>query len=77
MGGARFEVGFSELGFESWTADGPHRLEFLDDLHGADFGGPGNGAARAEGADDIGPWGVGTGIGFDGGGGVPGVRSRA
>jgi DNA repair protein RecN (Recombination protein N) len=29
MSGARFEVAFSELPFESWTTDGPHRVEFL------------------------------------------------
>lgn len=29
MGGARFEVAFSELEFAAWTADGPQRLEFL------------------------------------------------
>jgi len=29
MAGARFEVAFSDLAFERWTPDGPHRLEFL------------------------------------------------
>lgn len=29
MQGARFEVAFTELPFEQWTADGPHRVEFL------------------------------------------------
>ena len=29
MPGARFEVSFAELPFESWTADGPARVEFL------------------------------------------------
>jgi len=29
MAGASFEVSFSELPFERWTAEGPHRVEFL------------------------------------------------
>jgi len=29
MGGARFEVAFTDLEFPAWTADGPHRIEFL------------------------------------------------
>ncbi len=29
MEGARFEVALSELPFDAWTADGPHRVEFL------------------------------------------------
>ena len=29
MSGSRFEVAFSELSFESWTADGSRRIEFL------------------------------------------------
>ena len=29
MPGTRFEVAFTTLPFESWTADGPHRIEFL------------------------------------------------
>jgi len=29
MEGASFEVAFADLPFESWTADGPHRVEFL------------------------------------------------
>lgn len=29
MSGASFEVSFTELAFESWTGDGPHRIEFL------------------------------------------------
>lgn len=28
MEGARFDVAFTELTFDHWTADGPHRLEF-------------------------------------------------
>lgn len=29
MTGARIEVAFTELGFDAWTADGPHRVEFM------------------------------------------------
>jgi DNA repair protein RecN (Recombination protein N) len=29
MQGARFDVAFAELPFEQWTAEGPHRVEFL------------------------------------------------
>ena len=29
MAGTRFEVAMTELPFEAWTADGPHRVEFL------------------------------------------------
>ena len=29
MGSARFEIGFTELPLEAWTADGPSRIEFL------------------------------------------------
>ena len=29
MGGARFEVGVTDLAFDAWTADGPQRIEFL------------------------------------------------
>jgi DNA repair protein RecN (Recombination protein N) len=29
MEGSRFEVSFNDLEFTSWTADGPHRVEFL------------------------------------------------
>ncbi len=29
MEGSRLEIGFEELPFDSWTAEGPHRVEFL------------------------------------------------
>lgn len=29
MAGASFEVSFEDLGFDGWTPEGPHRLEFL------------------------------------------------
>ena len=29
MEGASFDVAFADLPFESWTADGPHRIEFM------------------------------------------------
>jgi DNA repair protein RecN (Recombination protein N) len=29
MEGASFEISFSDLPFDSWTADGPHKVEFL------------------------------------------------
>jgi DNA repair protein RecN (Recombination protein N) len=29
MDGSSFEVGFEELPFDSWTSEGPHRVEFL------------------------------------------------
>ena len=29
MDGARFEVAFTDLPFDRWTMEGPHRVEFL------------------------------------------------